>query len=190
MSKSQILSIVKSCKSIEDLDLSFLNEVDDEILSQVGLLCKTTLKILQIRLCKSITSEGVREFWENISGYSKIKEQLITDGKETKRLSFNFPTESILERLNLADNKQLKNEICKPIANFLFPELWELSIWGNHYIDDKGFLDLWITRSDKFRRVNYCGCYKISDDSRLWLSNQFQRMIIYNKVDDFGAAYF
>jgi hypothetical protein len=37
-----------------------------------------------------------------------------------------------------------------------------------------------------FRRINYCGCYKIPDDSRLWISTTFSRVIIYNKVDDFG----
>lgn len=75
----------------------------------------------------------------------------------------------------------------KSVAFNLFPALVELSIWGCYRITSEGFLELCTAqRSDNFRRVNYCGCYKISDDSRLWISSTFSRVIIYNKVEEFG----
>ena len=190
MTKPCLLYILKTWKVIEELDLSFLPNVDDEIVIQSSVSFKETLKIIQLRFWEGITMAGIIKFWENISGFSRVFKEYEAEGKDTSKLSYHFPTESKLERINLADNKQLKNEIWKPIANFLFPKLGELNIWGNHYIDDKGFLDLWITRSNNFQRINYCGCYKVSDDSRLWLSNQFTKMIIYNKVDDFGLPFY
>ncbi len=75
----------------------------------------------------------------------------------------------------------------KSVAFNLFPALIELSIWGCYRITSEGFLELCTaSRSENFRYVNYCGCYKISDDSRLWISSTFPRVIIYNKVEDFG----
>lgn len=86
----------------------------------------------------------------------------------------------------------------KSIAFNLFPNLVDLSIvreiysihylqWGCYKITNEGFLEICTAYgSANFRRVNYCGCYKISDDSRLWISSSFSRVIIYNKVDDFG----
>ena len=96
-------------------------------------------------------------------------------------------TRSLLKHLNLADLKQITNKGMKSIAFNLFPALVDLSIWGCYKITNEGFLELCTAvRSDNFRRVNYCGCYKISDDSRLWISSSFARVIIYNKVDEFG----
>lgn len=75
----------------------------------------------------------------------------------------------------------------KSVSFNLFPALIDLSIWGCYKINNEGFLELCTAhKSENFRRVNYCGCYKISDDSRLWISSSFSRVIIYNKVDDFG----
>ena len=75
----------------------------------------------------------------------------------------------------------------RSIAFNLFPGLVDLSIWGCYRITNEGFLELCTAqRSDNFHRVNYCGCYKISDDSRMWISSSFARILIYNKVDDFG----
>ncbi|CAI2381650.1 unnamed protein product [Moneuplotes crassus] len=190
MSKTCLMYIIKSCKSVKDLNISFIPSVDDDVVIEISKNFKDTLEVMQVRYCHKVTIEGIIAFCENISGYTRVLEEHQKEGKDTKRLAYHFPTESKLERLNLADNKQLRNEICKPIANFLFPILGELNIWGNHYINDKGFLDLCITRSENFQRINYCGCYKVSDDSRLWLTNQFPRMVIYNKVDEFGAPFY
>ena len=89
--------------------------------------------------------------------------------------------------LNLGDLKKLSNKAMKSIAYNLFPSLEDLSIWGCYHITNEGFLELCTSyRSDSFRRVNYCGCYKISDDSRLWISSTFSRVNIYNKPDEFG----
>ncbi len=75
----------------------------------------------------------------------------------------------------------------KAISFNLFPNIVDLSIWGCFKVDSEGFLELCTAyRNNNFRRVNYCGCYKISDDSRLWISSSFRRIVIYNKVDDFG----
>ena len=38
-----------------------------------------------------------------------------------------------------------------------------------------------------FKRINYCGCYKISEDSRMWICSSFkQGILIYIHVEDFG----
>ena len=39
------------------------------------------------------------------------------------------------------------------------------------------------------RRINHCGCYKVSDDSRLWFMSSFKHSVInYNKVEEFGGS--
>ena len=190
ITEDTIKYILNGCTSIVDLDVSFLENMTDEVLDIIADKYAQSLQIFQVRYCKNLTSEGIVKFWQQISGYTRIFEQYEAEGKETKKLQYNFPTESHIIRLNLADNKQFKNEIMKAISRFLFPVLGELCIWGNHYIDDQGFLDMCITRSDNFRRVNYWGWYKISDDSRLWLSQQFSKIIVYNKVDEFGQEFY
>ncbi len=41
-------------------------------------------------------------------------------------------------------------------------------------------------KSQTLKRLNFCGCYKISEYSSLWLSNGFPHLLTYNKVEDFG----
>jgi len=41
-------------------------------------------------------------------------------------------------------------------------------------------------KSSNLHRLNFCGCYKISEYASLWLSNAFTHLLIYNKVEDFA----
>ena len=40
-------------------------------------------------------------------------------GEDTKKLIYHFPTESKVQRLNISDNKQMKNESMKIICKLL-----------------------------------------------------------------------
>ena len=44
-----------------------------------------------------------------------------------------------------------------------------------------------ISRNTNFRRINYCGAYKISEDSRMWLTSSFKNnVLIYVYNEEFG----
>ena len=66
--------------------------------------------------------------------------------------------------------------------------LQELCIWGDYNINNDGILDLCMANKySKFARINYCGCYKVSDDARLWFSTSFTKSILnYIRIEDFG----
>jgi len=74
----------------------------------------------------------------------------------------------------------------KAVAHNLFNKLQDLSIWGSYFITDEGFLSLCTAKNSNFKRINYCGCYKISEDSRHWISTNFSRVLEYIQADDFG----
>jgi hypothetical protein len=59
----------------------------------------------------------------------------------------------------------------KSIALNLFNKLQDLSIWGSYHITNDGFLSLCTNKNPSFKRINYCGCYKISDESNQWMGN-------------------
>ena len=95
---------------------------------------------------------------------------------------------SHLQYLCVADIKNLSNRSMKSISVNLMSSLVELSIWGNFKIDNDGILDLCMAHSRaKLRRINHCGCYRISDDSRIWFMTSFKQCVInYIKVEEFG----
>lgn len=90
--------------------------------------------------------------------------------------------------LNVADIKNLSNRSMKSISVNLMSSLEELSVWGNYKICNDGILDLCMQHPGaKLRRINHCGCYKISDDSRIWFMTSFKHCVVnYIKVEDFG----
>ena len=157
-------------------------------MEHVGIIFEKTLLSLELRSCRNLTDDGIMQMCEGLSGIKTLRNGEIPADEGSRYRFFNrHDTTSVLKFLNLADLKQLSNKSMKAIAFNLFPALVELSIWGCYKITSEGFLELCTaTRSDNFRRVNYCGCYKIGDDSRLWISSTFSRVIIYNKLDDFG----
>ncbi|CDW82632.1 UNKNOWN [Stylonychia lemnae] len=147
-----------------------------------------TLLSLELRACSNLTDKGIIQLCEGLSGIKEKRNgQEPTDEFSRYRQFNRHETLAKLKHLNIADLKQITNRAMKSISFNLFPELVDLSIWGCYKITNEGFLELCTAyRSENFRRVNYCGCYKISDDSRLWISSSFSRVVIYNKVDDFG----
>jgi hypothetical protein len=157
---------------------------------EIGTRFNKTLLSLELRSCYNLTDDGIIDLCEGLSGIKALRGNAVPEDERSRYKFFNrHDTTSVLKFLNLADLKQLSNKSMKAIAFNLFPQLVELSIWGCYKITSEGFLELCTTtRSDNFRSVNYCGCYKIGDDSRLWISSTFSRVLIYNKLDDFGKA--
>ena len=84
----------------------------------------------------------------------------------------------------------MTNRSLKSISFNLMLNLNDLSVWGNYNISNDGILELCMAnRKSKLRRLNYCGCYKVTDDARLWLSTSFQQPVAnYIKVEDFGKG--
>ena len=82
-----------------------------------------------------------------------------------------------LEFLNISDLKGIGNNCMKSISTNLSNKLQDLCIFGSYFITDQGLLSLCMTKSETLLRLNYCGCYKISEDSRLWLSNSFKQAV-------------
>ena len=160
------------------------------MLREIGTRFEKTLLSLELRSCYNLTDQGIIDLCEGLSGIKAKRGSEVPEDERSRYKFFNkYDTTSSLKFLNLADLKQLSNKSMKAIAFNLFPQLVELSIWGCYKITSEGFLELCTTtRSDNFRRVNYCGCYKIGDDSRLWISSTFSRVLIYNKLDDFGKT--
>ena len=120
MTKQTVHYILEACTSVKDLNLSFLQWIDDETLKFVANKFKETLIIFQVRYWSKITPDGIQYFWEDISGYSRIFKEMTEKGEDTKKLIYHFPTESKVQRLNISDNKQIKNESMKIICKHLW----------------------------------------------------------------------
>ena len=67
----------------------------------------------------------------------------------------------------------------KAVAENLFNKLQDLCIWSSYRINDDGYLNLCTARQSNFKRINHAGCYKISQDSSLWMHGNFQRVVTY-----------
>ena len=76
----------------------------------------------------------------------------------------------------------------KSIAVNLMSSIRDLCVWGNYKISNDGILELCMAHPEsRLRRVNHCGCYKVSDDSRLWFMSSFKTCVInYIRVEEFG----
>ena len=85
-----------------------------------------------------------------------------------------YDLKASLGYLNIADIKNLTNRSLKSISFNLMLNLYDLCLWGNYNISNDGILELCMAnRRSKLKRLNYCGCYKVTDDARLWLSTSF-----------------
>ena len=95
---------------------------------------------------------------------------------------------SNIRYLNVGDYKNLSNRSMKAIAVNLMSSLIDLCVWGNYKLTNDGILELCMAHPDsKLRRINHCGCYKVSDDSRLWFMSSFKQCVInYIRVEEFG----
>ena len=76
----------------------------------------------------------------------------------------------------------------KSIAVNLMSSLSDLCLWGCYQISNDGILELCMAHPDsKLHRINHCGCYKVSDDSRLWFMSSFKHCVInYIRIEEFG----
>ena len=84
MSKYVVHYILEACTEIKDLNLSFLQWIDDETIKLVANRFKNTLTILQLRYCNKITNQGITYLWEDISGYSRVFKEKTESGEDTK----------------------------------------------------------------------------------------------------------
>ena len=66
--------IILQCRKITNLDLSWVEAVDDEVLQVLGE--KHKLETLQLRACENITDAGVIGFFERQSGFSQLRTSL------------------------------------------------------------------------------------------------------------------
>ena len=123
------------------------------------------------------------------SGDKKIDDEPLTDYERYKQLN-KYDLKASLAFLNIADIKNLTNRSLKSISFNLMLNLNDLCVWGNYNISNDGILELCMAnRKSKLKRLNYCGCYKVTDDARLWLSTSFQQCVAnYIKVEDFGKG--
>ena len=193
VSKAKLKGILQQCDQIAHLNLNFMKEaVDQEILFLIAERFQGTLISLELRQCSKLDDDSIIGFCERLSGYHYLRNGV---EPETDRDRYKFiyenrdhENQNNLEFLNLSDIKQVKNPSMKSIAHNLFNKLQDLCIWGNYFVTNDGFLSLCTVRNSNFKRINYCGCYKISDDSRLWISSQFSRVIVYIQPDAFGTG--
>ena len=134
-----------------------------------------------------MTDKGINDLCEGLSGFRQKFKDHKFEGKELIYAKRDFESWSKLKAFNLGDIKNIGNPSMKSIAENLFPALQDLCIWGNYMINSDGFLEICTARNWWLRRINRCGCYKISEDSGLWLSGGSNTCVInYNRVEDFG----
>ena len=152
---------------------------------------------LQLRSCSGVTDDGIIDMCENFSGAAEIRKaaseedggcQVPENDTQRYKALYKCDLKATLKHLNLGDIKNLTNRSMKSISVNLMINLSELCIWGDYNINNDGILDLCMAnRQSKFQRINYCGCYKVSDDARLWFSTSFVKSILnYIRIEDFG----
>ena len=127
---------------------------------------------------------------ENFSGAHEHRKKFPSpenDGQRYKELN-KIDLWSNLAYLNLGDIKNLSNRAMRTIAVNLMSSMIDLCVWGCFKLNNDGVLELCMSHPEnKLRRINHCGCYKISDDSRLWFASSFKTSVInYIRVEEFG----
>lgn len=184
--------ILTACTQLAHIDLGYCKKVDDKCVALIGKLFKDKLISLILRSCHSITDEGIINMCENFSdaqSHRKLFPQPKTDEERYKELN-KVDLSSYLRFLNVADCKELSNRSMKSIAVNLMSSLVDLCVWGNFKLTNDGILELCMAHPDsKLSRINHCGCYKVSDDSRLWFMSSFKQCVInYIRVEEFGIG--
>jgi hypothetical protein len=124
---------------------------------------------------------------EGLSGFMEAHRYNGLTKKENIYAIRDFHSSAKLRALNIADNVALTNPSLKAIATNLFPALEDLCLWGNYLVDNDGFLEICVAKNRRLKRVNRCGCYKISQDAGLWLQGSVF-VLNYNRVDDFNTT--
>ena len=127
------------------------------------------------------------ENFSNAQSYRKNYRNPTSDAERYKEI-IKDDLKSYLQYLNVGDIKNLSNRALKSIAVNLMSSLVDVCVWGNYLITNDGILELCMAHSgSKLRRINHCGCYKVSDDSRLWFMSSFKHTVInYIRVEEFG----
>ena len=154
-------------------------QVDEDVLCMVGERFQKSLISLELRACQKVNDKAIIGMCERLSGFHQLLRNTIEPQNDEERYKImhlmnknqNLENNNNLEFLNLADLKKISDSSMKSIAFNLFNKLQDLSIWGSYFITDQGLLSLCTTNNEYFMRINYCGCYKISDDSRQWISS-------------------
>ena len=92
--------------------------------------------------------------------------------------------------MNIGDIKNVTNRSLRTIAVNLMSSIVDLCVWGCYKVTNDGILELCMAHPEsKLRRINHCGCYKVSDDSRLWFMSSFKTCVInYIRVEEFGTG--
>ena len=173
------------------LDLSYCKQLTDECATLIGHLFWKTMVSLQLRSCHALTDEGIIGMCEGFSRaakHRKIYKEPKNDDERYKEI-IKLDMKSYLGYLNVGDIKNLSDRAMRSIAINLMSSLIDLCIWGNYKITNNGILELCCVSQDcKFRRINHCGCYKVSDDSKIWFMTSFKSCVInYIRVEEFGA---
>jgi len=164
--------------------LCFLKDtVDEQVLHLIGDKFQKSLVSLELRACSLVDDKGIIGLCERLSGIHELRNGVEPENDQ-ERYQFiyrqkNFVSKNNLEFLNLADLKNIKDASMKSIAHNIFNKLQDLSIWGSYFITNDGFLNLCTAKNSNFKRINHTGCYKISEDSRLWIASNFSRVLIY-----------
>lgn len=157
--------------------------VDEEVLNLIGEKYQTSLISVELRACNGVNDAGIIGMCERLSGIHALRngKAPLSEAERYQIFSENpeFTSKSNLEFLNLGDLKNIKNDSMKSIAHNVFNKLQDLSIWGSYFITNEGFMNLCTAENNNFKRINYCGCYDISEDSRLWIGSQFSEVQVY-----------
>ena len=146
---------------------------------------------LSLRSCHAVNDEGIIAMCENFSGAQAYRTQYPNPANDKERYAElnKIDLSSNIGYLNVADIKSITNRSMKSIAVNLMSSLIDLCVWGDYLITSDGILEFCMANPDSpFRRLNHCGCYKVSDDSRLWFMSSFKHCVInYIRVEDFGV---
>lgn len=149
MKSDELLTLISGCApSLQNLNISFIQTVTDNLLSFIGTNARN-LEILDLRYCKHITNEGIKELCEGLSGFKQTYHDHTFEGKDMIYAKRDYDSLSKLKALNIGDIKNIGNPAMKSIADNLFPALQDLCIWGNYQINSDGFLEICTARNRK-----------------------------------------
>ena len=76
MSKRVIKNLIKGCgRSLRTLNLSFIQQVDDDVVKFIGREARNDLRVLELRYCKKITDNGMIDLCQGLSGFAQWMEE-------------------------------------------------------------------------------------------------------------------
>jgi hypothetical protein len=160
LSEEAVIAMVRTHQQLKFVNLARIHSIGATSLQMIGQL--HALTVLNLSGCKDgITDASIHVF--------------ATAAKAQKSL----------RALNLANAAHLTDTGLNDLGEALGSSLQDLCIYGCFRVTDTGLLHI---AHPNLKRLNHCGCYKVSQMGRRYLFSVSRGLLMYNKPKEFAEG--